>query len=115
MRLAARMKDVRVEMAFLETSLTNSFLLAMRKDKGAQQEYDDFKIAMKGLHDCAIQCGDAAYAKVRMRKGMKHIFVNRASKSSTTSKKSKVSMKKIMKPQSQRVNRRKEAKTQSRR
>ena len=47
MRLAARMKDVRVEVAFLETSLTNSLLLAMRKDKGAQQEYDDFKIAMK--------------------------------------------------------------------
>ena len=109
------MKDVRVELAILETSLTNSFLLAMRKDKGAQQEYDDFNIAMKELHGFATLCVDAAYPKVLMRKGMKNVFVNRASKRSTTSKKSKVSMKKIMMPQSQLVNRRKEAKTQSRR
>ena len=107
MRLTARKQDVRVQLAFLETSLTNSFLLAMRKDKGAQQEYHHFKIAIQELYDFATLCFDGAYPKVRMRKGMKNVFVNRASKSSATSKKSKVSMKKIMMPQSQRVNCRK--------
>ena len=86
---ADTMDKVHVELAFLETSLTNSFFLAKRTGKGPQQEYDDFKIALNELYKFVTRCASDAYSKGRQKKGTKKALAKRPAKSSAKPTRSK--------------------------